>query len=57
MARNPRNAAGGGFLILLAALLGTGIGLHYHEVTPGFLIGLSVGAALAVLLWAVDRRR
>ena len=43
--------AAGGFPIALGSLGGTGIGLFFGEPTRGFLIGLVLGIAVAVLLW------
>lgn len=54
MASKPSSAAGG-ILIAIGALAGTAVGFSYGEVTPGFLIGIAAGGALAVLVWVIDR--
>lgn len=50
MAGSPPNAAGGA-LVALGALAGAAIGFAVGEVTPGFLIGLGLGIAAALLVW------
>ena len=52
----PPSAAGGA-LIALGAILGAALGFLTGEATPGFLIGLAAGAALAVAIWLRDRAR
>jgi len=53
---NPAARAGGCFLTLciLAGCVG---GLALGNPMKGILIGTGVGAALAVALWLIDRRR
>lgn len=41
----------GGALIALGAVLGAIIGLVLDEPTPGLLIGLAAGGAIALLVW------
>jgi hypothetical protein len=53
-ARNPR--AGGCFLTI-CILVGFVAGLAIRDPLKGVLIGTAVGAALALGLWLVDRRR
>ena len=53
---SPRSGAragstAGGFLVALGAMIGTAIGFFVGEATPGFLIGLAVGAVGAALVW------
>ena len=52
-ASRPANA--GGFLLAAALIVGTGIGLVFGEPSIGFLAGLAVGAASALLIWLRGR--
>lgn len=47
----------GGFPIAAGALIGTVAGLIARQPTIGFLAGLAGGAAIAVAIWLIDRRR
>ena len=47
----------GGCLLVAAILAGAGIGIARGEPSAGALIGTAVGAALALIVWLVDRRR
>lgn len=51
-----RTPLAGGFLIAVCATIGIVVGLAIGEVTPAFLIGLGTGCALAIGVWAIDRR-
>ena len=53
--QSPPSAAGG-FLIAIGAVIGVAIGLFLGQVTPGFLIGTTIGIALAVIIWLRNRR-
>lgn len=46
----------GGALIALFALGGAAIGFLFGEATPGVLIGIATGVALALLIWWRGRR-
>jgi hypothetical protein len=52
----PRNPVAGGALIAIGAMGGTLVGASRGQVTAGFLIGLGAGAAIALLIWLLDRR-
>lgn len=54
---NASNSRAGGCFLTLFLLLGFLYGLTIHNPLKGVLIGLAVGAALAVLTWLIDRRR
>lgn len=55
MARPPsRSPAAGGFPIAMGAILGTVGGLVAGQPTIGFLCGLAIGVALALLIWWRD---
>ena len=58
MASKPpaRNPIAGGALIAIGAMGGAVIGLSRGEVTAGFLIGVGAGAAVALIIWLLDRR-
>lgn len=47
----------GGFLIALAILVGTVAGGLKGQPTIGLLAGFALGAAGAIALWLIDRRR
>lgn len=53
--RDP--SAAGGALIALGAVAGAAVGFLLGQATPGFLVGLGAGVALAVLVWLRDRAR
>ena len=59
MASKPptRTPLAGGALIAIGAMGGTVVGASQGQVTAGFLIGLAAGAAIAILIWLVDRAR
>ena len=52
-----RNARAGGIFLTIGILAGFGLGAASGNPMQGILIGTAVGAAAAVLLWLVDRRR
>lgn len=54
---NQRSPQAGGFLLIAAIFVGTGIGVARGEPSLGFVAGLAAGIALALLVWLLDRRR
>jgi len=54
--QRPSTRAGGCFLTL-CILAGFPLGLALGNPMKGILIGTAVGAAIALLLWLLDRRR
>jgi hypothetical protein len=52
-----RNPMAGGFLWMLAILIGTVWGVAAGNPMRGLLAGTAVGAGLAIIVWMVDRRR
>jgi len=56
MEKGSRTRAGGCFLTLFI-LLGFLYGLSTKNPLRGVLIGLGVGAALAIVTWLIDARR
>lgn len=56
MQSSPPPAAGGA-LVAFGVLIGAGIGFSIGQATPGALIGLATGIAVAGLIWWRDHRR
>lgn len=52
-----RNMKAGGCFWMAAIILGAVAGTAYQNPMAGVLIGTAVGAAIAILVWLVDRRR
>lgn len=53
---NPITKAGGCFMTL-SILAGFVFGLAIANPLKGALVGTAIGAAIAVIIWVVDRRR
>ena len=51
----PRLA--GGFFMAAGMLGGAIVGLVYRQTSLGMVLGLALGAAVAVGIWAMDRKR
>ena len=54
---DKRNPVSGGFAIGLGALLGGLWGVNHGLAIYGLAGGIGIGAAIAVLLWLLDRRQ
>jgi hypothetical protein len=52
-----RTPVAGGFFILLAILVGLGLGILKGEPMIGVVVGTALGVALAVAVWILDRGR
>lgn len=52
-----RNAQAGGIFVMIGILIGFSWGIAAGEPMPGILIGTAIGAAAALMLWLLDRRR
>ena len=52
-----RSPLAGGFFLIVAIFAGFAVGVARGEATIGVLAGTAIGAALALLTWAIDRRR
>ena len=52
-----RSPMAGGFLWMLAILVGAVWGVAAGNPMKGILIGTGAGAAAALLVWVLDRRR
>ncbi len=57
MANPPRPSAAGGVLVAVGAILGAVVGVSRQQPTLGMIVGIAVGAALAVVIWLRDRAR
>ncbi|HEX6661780.1 MAG TPA: hypothetical protein VF067_07935 [Sphingomicrobium sp.] len=55
MASNTTRA--GGCFLPICILAGFVLGLQIHNPMKGVLIGTSVGAAMAIAIWLIDRWR
>jgi hypothetical protein len=53
----PSSSRAGGCFLTLFILLGFLYGLSIRNPLKGVLIGLGIGAALAIVTWLVDLRR
>ena len=52
-----RNAHSGGIFLTVGIVVGAGAGIAAGNPMNGILIGTALGAAAALLLWLLDRRR
>ena len=52
-----RSPLAGGFFLIVAIFAGFAVGVLKGQATIGVLVGTAVGAALALAVWALDRRR
>jgi hypothetical protein len=53
---SQRSDSAGGFVLAVSLMIGTIIGLVAGQPSLGFLAGLVVGAAIAVMIWLKGRR-
>ncbi len=56
-AMSKRTPQAGGFFLILPIVAGFGWGLITGHAMQGALAGLGVGLLLALIVWALDRRR
>ena len=52
-----RSPQAGGFFLILPIVVGFVWGLANGRAMEGAVTGLAIGVVLALILWAVDRRR
>ncbi len=55
--KQTRNPVSGGFAIGLGALVGGFWGVANGQAILGLASGFGIGAAIALLVWLIDRRR
>ena len=55
MAKNTRNATGGGIFIALGAAAGVVIGRLYAQTSIGLVVGVAAGFAIAGFIWWRER--
>lgn len=55
--RQSGGGLGGGVLIAIGAIAGALIGAGQGQPSAGLVIGVGIGAALAILLWLLQRGR
>jgi hypothetical protein len=53
----PKTTHAGGCFLMIAILLGFLGGLSMRDPLVGTLIGTGIGAAIAIIIWLLDRRR
>ena len=54
--RDNRTPMAGGLALAVGAVAGTIWGVAERQPSAGMLIGLSIGAAVALVIWLRDRR-
>lgn len=54
---NSQPRLAGGIFIALGLLVGAIVGVVMNQPSAGMVIGLGVGAAIAVGIWLLDRKR
>ena len=52
-----RYSAAGGIFLFLGPVIGALIGISRGEPILGMLYGFGAGVALALIVWAIDRRK
>ena len=55
--QGPRTPMAGGFAIAFLSIAGVIVGSTQGQPTIGLLGGFATGVAVALAVWAVDRRR
>jgi hypothetical protein len=55
--RHPSKAMAGGFFLFAGLAAGSIIGIAYGQPSMGMIGGFAAGAAAAVVVWLIDRRR
>ncbi len=51
------NPHAGGFFLILPIVVGFAWGLATDRAMQGAIVGLGIGLILALIVWAIDRRR
>jgi uncharacterized membrane protein (UPF0136 family) len=55
--KQPRSPRSAGIALAILPIVGAFVGGLYGQPSIGLLTGVALGAALALLVWAIDRRR
>jgi hypothetical protein len=55
--RHPSKAQAGGFFLFIGLIVGSIIGIIYDQPSMGMVGGFAVGAAIALAIWLLDRRK
>jgi hypothetical protein len=54
---NTSPPAAGGCLLAASIVVGAFVGVVYNQISAGIVIGVAVGAVIAVAIWLRDRTR
>ena len=57
MTERSRFTQAGGAILAIAIIAGTVAGVMVGQPSIGFLVGTGAGVLIALLIWAVDRKR
>jgi gas vesicle protein len=54
---NSQPRVAGGIFVALGLLLGAIVGVAVDQPSAGMIIGMGIGAVIAVVVWLFDRKR
>jgi hypothetical protein len=57
MAAKSTAPLAGGFLLCISVLAGALTGVFLGQPSIGFLVGVGIGLAIAIVIWLLDRKR
>lgn len=55
--RHPGKAQAGGFFIFAGLIVGSAVGIIYNQPSLGMTGGFGAGAAVALVIWLIDRKK
>jgi hypothetical protein len=55
--RHPSKGMAGGFFIFIGLIAGSVLGITYNEPSLGMIGGFAAGAAVALAIWLIDRKK
>jgi hypothetical protein len=55
--RHPSKAQAGGFFIFAGLIAGSVLGIIYNQPSLGMIGGFGTGAAVALVIWLIDRKK